>query len=375
MRSLILPLCVGLSAAWAGEGTWQPAVAMAFSRPVWVGAVPGAPGHLVVVEQAGRVWCVADDPRAATGSVMLDVRDRTRSGPRASSEEGLLTLAFHPRFPAVAQVFLWWMPADGVRRTELVRHRMAIAAPFAIDPAGARVIAIDQPYPNHNGAGLAFAADGTLFIGVGDGGSGGDPQNRAQDPQSLLGKILRIDPGDGGAAPYTVPADNPFSASRSHRPEIWAIGVRNPWRIHVASDGRLWAGDVGQNAAEEVSVIPRGGNMGWRAREGFREFKAGESAPGMVDPVVEYPRTQGRSITGGLIYTGTRLPGLRGRYVFGDYASGSIWSIPGDALPGSKPPLRAEASWNGRVSSFGTDGRQELLAVDHVSGRILRLVP
>ncbi len=359
----------------AGDARWEPAVAATFTRPLWVGTIPGDRDHLMVIEQGGRVLRIADAATAAAPSVLLDLAAATRTDAKGYSEEGLLAWAFHPRFAEHGRVFAWWMPSGGQRRTELIELRMAVRAPFVVDPASRRtLLSVPQPYSNHNGGDLAFGPDGMLYIAVGDGGSAGDPKNLAQDPGSLLGKILRLDVAD--PAGVRVPADNPFAGRDGWRREIWALGLRNVWRMAFDADGRLWAADVGQNTVEEIDLIERGGNYGWRAREGFRPFKEAETRPGMIEPVLEYGRQLGTSVTGGFVYAGADLPGLRGRYLFGDWGSGRTWSVAAaSATHGARAPLREEARVDGMISSFGRDQRGEPLAVEYRRGVILRLRP
>ncbi len=365
LRHLVI-LCTAVIPVLAGADL-APATATTFNRPVWVAALPGSPGEWVVAEQGGRVLVVADDAASDRSRTVLDLARRTRTNADGYSEEGLLALAFHPGFTTNGRLFAWWMPRGGARRTVLSEFRCA-TAPFAVlDDAPRDILTVDQPFANHNGGDLRFGPDGMLYIALGDGGGGGDPVKAGQRRDTLLGKILRIDvtPAQG----YGIPADNPFVGRSGMRGEIWAWGLRNPWRMAFGPDGALWCADVGQNAREEVNLIVRGGNYGWNLREGLIAYKDGAKDPSFIDPVCDYPRGEGTSVTGGEVYQGSALPALRGRYVFGDWGSGRIWSV---SATGDR---RLELASAARPSSFGLDGRGELLIADYHAGRILRLIP
>jgi glucose/arabinose dehydrogenase len=237
------------------------------------------------------------------------------------------------------------------------------------------LLEIDQPYQNHDGGQVEFGPDGFLYIGMGDGGSRADPQGNGQNLGTLLGKMLRI---DVNAQPsYTVPPDNPFLHTAGARPEIWAYGMRNPWRFTFDPKGRLIAGDVGQDRFEEVDWIQSGDNQGWNVREAMHCFAPPEgcASAGMTEPLFEYGRDAGNSITGGQVYLGQRIPRLRDRYVFGDYVSGRLWSL---QLP-ERHGARGQGEYLGRFehaySAFARDASGELYALDHTRGLILRLDP
>src|SRR5262245_15171134 len=256
---------------------------LAFRRPVFLCAAPGDDAHVYVVEQAGRIVRVAlEDPRP---EVFLDISARVT---RKDNEEGLLGLAFDPDYGRTGAFYVHYS-ATPPRRSVIARFR-APSGGAAADPASEEVILeIPQPYGNHNGGMLAFGPDGFLYVALGDGGSGGDPHGHGQNLGTLLGSILRIDPR--GGTPYAVPTDNPFVGKAGARPEIWAYGLRNPWRFSFAPDGRLWAGDVGQNRREEIDVIVKGGNYGWKVfegtwRYGLRNVLA--TRGDMIPPVHEY---------------------------------------------------------------------------------------
>lgn len=300
-----------------------------FDQPVDVAFHPGG-GEVHVVEQPGRVVAVTD----LSADVVLDISDLTD----ARGEQGLLGLAFHP---TADLAYVNFTDADGD----------TVVAEFAIDPMTAlfdrasyrEVLTVDQPYSNHNGGQLGFGPDQLLYIGVGDGGSGGDPERNALDLTNRLGKILRIDPVQAGGEPFTVPADNPFVDTPDADPTIWAYGLRNPWRFSFdPRTGDLWIGDVGQGDFEEINHstatdrrdAARGANFGWSAFEGFERFNDDQPADGAVPPLFVYDHSDGRcSVTGGTVARGETVPDLAGWYLFGDYCSGQIWALDPTAPP------------------------------------------
>jgi glucose/arabinose dehydrogenase len=343
-------------------------IADGFDRPLYLTAPAGDP-RLFVVEQGGTIRIVRGGrvlPRP-----FLDLSARLRAG----GEQGLLSMAFHPRYRTNGQFFVNYTDRAGDTRVE--RYRVAAGNPDRGDPASAQlVLKVDQPYPNHNGGHVFFGPDGMLYVGMGDGGSGGDPGNRAQDPQELLGKMLRLDVD--GASPYAIPRDNPFAGRPDRgRPEIWALGLRNPWRSAFdPADGLLYIADVGQNEWEEVHVEPArraGVNYGWNLLEGRHPYRpAGRSAAGMALPAVEYSHRDGCSITGGYVYRGRLAPGLVGHYVFSDYCHGWIRSF---RFRGGRATDLTE--WSGlkagQVMSFGVDAAGELYVMND-RGVLFRLV-
>ncbi|MFO7587019.1 MAG: PQQ-dependent sugar dehydrogenase [Gemmatimonadota bacterium] len=334
-------------------------------NPVQVTA-PAGDDRLFVVEQAGRVRVLRDG--AELDEPFLDISERISSG----GERGLLSLAFHPDFATNGAFFLDFTDPGGDTRVE----RWTVGPdPDRADPASARVIlAIEQPYANHNGGHLLFGPDGMLYVALGDGGSGGDPLGSGQDRGTLLGTILRLDVD--AAEPYAIPADNPFVGHATFRPEIWAWGLRNPWRIAFDPDeGLLYVADVGQNRIEEIDVVPAGEpglNFGWNLMEGSECFTPGCDPSGLVLPVVEYDHSQGCSVTGGLVYRGTRVQAIRGHYFYSDYCEGWLRSFRYE--DGAAVDHRVwEVGSAGNVVSFGTDADGELYVVSR-SG-IFRLDP
>ena len=350
-----------------------------FSKPVHMTPIPDGSGEVAVVEQSGTV--VRFSPRdPSSRRTLLDLRERVST---SGWEEGLLSVAFHPRFSSEKTLFAYYS-ASSPRRSVVARFRVGKDGMVERDAKGSArgevVMEIGQPYGNHNGGQLAFGPDGYLYIGLGDGGSGGDPHGHGQNTTTLLGAILRIDIDrrENGRA-YAIPPDNPFAGSRRQggaRPEIFAYGLRNPWRFSFDSKtGRLFAADVGQNAVEEVNIITRGGNYGWNIREGSRCFRppVGCQQAGLIPPVTEYTHREGRSVTGGFVYRGRALPALQGRYVFGDYVSGTLWSIPADGPGNSRREVLFSTSL--AISAFGLDADREMVVLDHSGGGLYRIDP
>jgi uncharacterized repeat protein (TIGR03806 family) len=355
--------------------------ALAFEQPLFMLQAPDDGSRWFVLEKTGRVRAFDNQAGTAAASVFLDLSGIVNT----ASEGGLLGMAFAPEFATshVAYVSYTRTPPGSDTGMESVVSRFSSAdGGLTLDPTSGQVLlTINQPFANHNGGGIEFGPDGYLYIGMGDGGSGGDPQNNAQNTHNLLGTFLRIDvSGDGD---YSIPPDNPFAgnprcdngAGAASCPEIYAWGLRNPWRFSFDSvTGRLWAGDVGQNAREEINVIKLGGNYGWRNREGFACFDPPVDCPsaGLVDPVLDYPHTDGRSVTGGYVFRGTALSTLQGRYVFGDFVSGRIWVLDADEHGTYGKIEIADTSLS--ISSFGEAHDGTLYVVDF-GGGLYRLQP
>ncbi len=343
----------------------------AIAHPVQMLPAPGGTERVFLVSQPGYIY-VADkvtDMGAATQ--WLDIKARVESGP---NEAGLLGLAFDPAFATNGRFYV-----DYTRRLngqlQTIISRFVVPAP-PLGPPDPRsesiLLIIDQPYDNHNGGQLAFGPDGMLYIGMGDGGSGGDPQNNGQSLAVLLGKILRIDVSS--ATGYRVPPDNPFAGKAGSRGEIWAYGLRNPWRFSFdPMDGTLWAGDVGQDSREEIDIIEKGRNYGWRLMEGTRCFNPTQGCqhPDLVLPVADYDHAEGKSVTGGHRYRGGGMPALYGTYVFADFVSGTVWGlVPGQNGAWTRSTLIEQA---GSVSAFGLDSTGEIYILDWMAGTILKV--
>lgn len=328
---------------------------LSFTRPVDFQTPGDGSNRIFVVEQRGIIRAFERQRDVGTTEVFLDIEDRVRD---QGNEEGLLGLAFHPDFAENGYFFVDYT-ASNPRRSVIARYRADPQDPNrALRDTEEVILEVQQPYGNHNGGQITFGPDGYLYISLGDGGSGGDPQGHGQDPTTLLGALLRIDV-DGGT-PYAIPPDNPFVNDESGRDEVYAYGLRNVWRFSFDEQtGRLWAADVGQNAYEEVNLIENGGNYGWNVMEGFHCFEPSEGCDqsGLVLPVWEYPHDLGRSVTGGFVYRGEDAPSLVGRYLVADYVSGRIWAISHD---GEEADVEELMDTSLAISSFGVDQNQEL---------------
>jgi glucose/arabinose dehydrogenase len=348
-------------------------VAGGFNAPVDLQSAPGDRTRLFVVEQGGRIRIIRGG--AVILAPFLDIADRIASG----GERGLLGLAFHPGYAQNGRFFVNYTDRSG--HTHIAEFRGSPGTDTA-DPASERqILFVTQPFANHNGGGLAFGNDGMLYIGLGDGGSGGDPLGNGQSLATHLGKMLRIDVDR--AVPFAIPPDNPFVGNAAALPAIWAYGLRNPWRFGFdRATGDLYIGDVGQNALEEVDVglaSRRGGeNYGWSIMEGSRCFRPSSGCPtaGLTLPVLDYGRGDGCSITGGVVYRGCRMPGYHGTYFYGDYCTGMIRSF---RLVNGQP--LDQRDWTaalgrdiGNISSFGVDADGEVHIVDH-GGAVYRVQP
>ena len=309
-------------------------------------------GLVYVLEQAGVIHRL-DPAEPERSEIFLDIRARVS---RDRNEEGLLGLAFAPSFGENGRFYVYYSAA-APRRSVLSRFEVGGGG---LGDAGSEavILEVDQPYSNHNGGMIAFGPDGMLYVALGDGGSGGDPLGNGQNLGTLLGSILRIDVGQG--APYVTPADNPFVGRPGARGEIWAYGLRNPWRFSFDREtGELWTGDVGQDSVEEVNVVRRGANYGWNVMEGSSCFRAAScEAGGMEAPVAEYDHRLGCSVTGGYVYRGERLPELQGVYLYADFCTGLIWGLRHDGERVMEQGQIAEAPF--QIASFGEDEAGEV---------------
>lgn len=334
-----------------------------FDRPTELGVYPD--GRFFLADQAGVVVLLWPD--GSDAGTLLDLRGEVLRG---GNEEGLLSVALDPGFPGRPYVYVYYS-ASSPRRTVLTRFDVI---DDRADPSSELVI-LEQPQPfaNHNGGAIRFGPDGMLYLGLGDGGSEGDPSRNGQNLGVLLAKIIRIDVRDASAGqPYLAPPDNPFAGQPGARPEVWAYGVRNPWRMAFDRvDGRLWAGDVGASALEEVNVIERGGNYGWSRMEGSscHTPRSGCNRDGLIAPVAEYSHDDGCSITGGVVYRGREVDGLTGQFLYADFCSGRLWAAPSG---GGEPRVLLGPEPSRRVASFGEDEAGEVYLLVH-GGAVLRL--
>ncbi len=337
---------------------WQPLDIPGLQRPVDL-QVEGS-GRLFVIEKVGRIRIIENDQLIETP--FLDISDRVGSN---GNEQGLLGLAFHPQYQENGRFFMNYTDTRG--DTVIARFQVSSDPNIADPNSEVQLFGYDQPFPNHNGGAMAFGPDGYLYIGSGDGGAAGDPLANAQNTSTLLGKILRVDVDS--AEPYAVPADNPFGN------EIWAYGLRNPWRMSFdRATGDLYVGDVGQGEWEEIDYLPAGSsggiNFGWDHREGAHDYEGG-GPEGMLDPVAEYSHAEGGcSITGGYVYRGS-MPEWNGIYLYGDYCTGFIWGL-----------LQTDGGWQVQrlfdvdvtITSFGQDDAGEIYLISD-NGGIFRLSP
>lgn len=321
-------------------------------------------GRLFVVEQAGTIRIIQNNQLLPTP--FLDIQNRVVSG----GEMGLLSVAFHPAYARNGRFFVNYTTDEGAGLMSVVaEYHVSTTNPNLADPTEFRVLEVAQPFVNHNGGLNLFGPDGNLYIGFGDGGSSGDPLNNSQNLGTLLGKIVRIDVDAG--APYVVPPDNPFRNTSGARPEIWAFGFRNPWRFSFdRCDGRLFLGDVGQDSWEEVDLILKRKNYGWRIMEGAHCFNPPTRCrtAGLELPINEYSHSLGCSVIGGFVYRGRRWPGLTGHYIFGDLC-GPLWAL----TPSGTSWTRTELLQTGLpIVSFGEDELGELYLVDY-NGSVYRI--
>ena len=371
----MLILSLGSSGVDGATGVVLTPVVSGLDSPVFVTSARDGTGRLFVVEQPGRIRVIRNGVLLPTP--FLDISDKLSTG----GERGLLGLAFHPNYKVNGRFYVDFTRAsDGA--TSIYEYHVSSTDPdVATRVNGRRIITIGQPYANHNGGRIAFGRDGYLFIGTGDGGSGGDPGNRAQSLNSLLGKMLRINVnGTVGTRHYRNPATNPY-VGRYGRNEIWSRGLRNPWGWSFDRlTGDLWIGDVGQNRYEEIdrsrvsttsTSRGRSVNYGWRVMEGRHCYRpsSGCSRYRKILPVVEYSHRDGCSVIGGYVYRGAAIPSLAARYIFGDFCSGLIWTVPRTAVAPATKTLLLSTSLN--ITSFGEDEAGELYVLD-VGGTLHR---
>ncbi|MEJ7591059.1 MAG: PQQ-dependent sugar dehydrogenase [Planctomycetaceae bacterium] len=346
-----------------------------FKRPIVVTHAGDGSDRVFVAEQEGIIKVFKNDQEAEEATVFLDIEERCVYADD-KNEEGLLGFAFHPKFKQNGEFFVYYTSTEADLLSKISRFRVSKENPNVADPASEEVILrVPQPFWNHNGGTILFGGDGFLYIALGDGGSGNDPNGNGQNLTTLLGSILRIDiDHKSGGNNYSIPKDNPFvgktvpAGPRGKmipvREEIYAYGLRNVWRMAFDhKTGTLWAGDVGQNLWEEINIIKAGGNYGWNIREAKHWFRPdGNDAdrPDLIDPILEYHHDIGKSITGGSVYRGTRVPELVGKYIYADYVSGLLWALEYDEAAGK---VVANYSLTGDklpVMSFGEDEKGDI---------------
>ena len=378
---LCVKLVLLLSVTGVNEVRFEPThTSLRFAEPVQVVFDGVHDDVMYVVEKKGVIRRVSVKSDATKKPVYLDIK---KSVGERHDEEGLLSLVFHPNFETNGELYVWYT-AHRPRRGVLSKFTKTVDSD-RVDPASEVVLLeVAEPWGNHNGGTVLFGPDGHLYVGIGDGGAANDPYNNGQNKNTLLGKIIRINVNQKMEDRlYAIPTDNPLVGRKRTRGEIWAWGLRNPWRMSFDREtGELWTGDVGQNAWEEIDIVVRGGNYGWNKREGKHEFRGDQSHRSlMIDPVFEYGRRSGGSITGGYVYRGSNIPWLVGRFVYADYMSKRIWNL--------SPPKKGEDKYVARqmatttplaISSFGETPDGEILACGFMSpyastGKIYRLVP
>jgi glucose/arabinose dehydrogenase len=407
IRSFTLACALGACSAAATAQQAEPWVE-GLTKPVDMAQDPTDPSRFFVVQQGGSIRVIESDDLLDAPALTIPASEiNTRNW-----EQGLLGLAFDPGYAENGRLYINYTDEDGDTRITRVTRADKRTFDFATEEL---ILTFEQPWGNHNGGAIRFGPDGMLWIGTGDGGAANDPRNYAQNNNSLLGKMLRVDVSgtpDAGLA-YAIPSDNPFVGNDDYRPEIWATGLRNPWRYEWDPAGNLWIADVGQNRHEEIHLQPAGSkggeNYGWKPMEGQAPFLPGRKPAddpeavsnsehrdaGFEPPLWTYRHHPLGSITGGYVYTGTEVPSLRGRYIYADFMSGRIWSLrlrtdagkdsSADAGPGgfraddvvehtrdfqAAFPLGTELC----IGSFGTDRDGELYILDHKGGRVLKIV-
>ena len=353
----------------------QVFTSLTFSQPTVLKQAPGDSSRWFVGEKSGFIRVFANNPGSSSSSTFLDIS----SVVNASGEGGLLGIAFHPDFPVTPEVFVAYTRTGAPLVSYISRFTSDDNGQTLLAGSEDPILTVLQPQTNHNGGDILFGPDGFLYASFGDGGGGGDPQGNAQNDENLHGSIIRIDVD--GASPYGIPAGNPNAMNSAcfqgyggaPCPEIFAWGLRNPWRISIDEvTGKLWAGDVGQGDWEEIDVIEVGMNYGWNVREGAHCFSPPSGcATTFEDPITEYDRSQGRSVTGGHVYRGSAIADLVGWYVFGDYGSGNIFAIPENSVAGVTPDVLLGTP--NAIVTFAEDTDGELYYADIAVGTIHKL--
>ncbi|WP_158969755.1 sorbosone dehydrogenase family protein [Paraglaciecola sp. L3A3] len=326
--------------------------------------LPDSKQELLIAEKNGGLLLANLEDQSHNTIYTFDVRTK--------SEMGLLGLTLHPDFKSNGYLFVNYNPKEGKRRTRISRFRLTLLEHKGSLDNEKVILEVEQPYGNHNAGQLAFGPDGYLYVGMGDGGSGGDPKGHGQNRQTLLGTMLRLDINTPDNVPYQIPSDNPFINDKGSLDEIWAYGIRNPWRFTFYGDSLILA-DVGQNELEEVNIIHKGKNYGWKIMEGnkcFKDKKQSCDKSQFEPPLLTYGRDDGQSITGGVVYSKGSVKSLVNRYVYADYISGKIWSVNYPSFGDNQ----LEVDTNIFISSFALDNTGELYFTDFATGKIMKVV-
>lgn len=344
---------------------------LSFQQPVDIQSPDDGTNRLFVLSQLGIIHVFENDADVNSSTEFLNISNTVVDG----GERGLLGLAFHPSFSDNGYFFVDYTTGNPLK-TRISRFSVSADDPNKADPNSELVLLeVNQPFSNHNGGQVSFGPDGYLYVAFGDGGSGGDPQNNAQNRGALLGSIIRIDVNESSEnEPYKIPSDNPFAGnSEGYREEIYAYGLRNVWRFSFGKDGQLWAADVGQNLWEEINLIAKGKNYGWRIMEGNHCYNPSSNCDqtGLELPVWEYYHNSngGYSITGGFVYSGLDAAELLGKYIYGDFVTGNIWALSYESGEVSNELIDET---NYAISTFGLDANKELYFADYNSGRIYK---
>jgi glucose/arabinose dehydrogenase len=348
------------SVTWTGWSKEDESGRPTALRPIVLTHAGDGSNRVFVAEQHGVIHVLPNDPAATATKVFLDIRGKVRYNDK-TNEEGFLGLAFHPKYKQTGEFFVFYTPNDGKMTNIVSRFRVSKDDPDRADPGSEEVLLRyeNRPFWNHDGGTVAFGPDGLLYAFHGDGGAANDPFENGQKLSNWFGKILRIDvdakePGK----PYAVPKDNPFVGREDAKPEIFAYGLRNVWRMSFdRATGKMWAADVGQNLFEEINLVTKGGNYGWNRREGLHPFgaKGVGPRPEMTDPIWEYHHDVGKSITGGFVYRGKGVPALAGHYIYGDYVSAKVWALKHDEAAGRVVANRPWAGPGVPILSWGED--------------------
>ncbi|MDB5038393.1 MAG: hypothetical protein JWQ35_1921 [Bacteriovoracaceae bacterium] len=343
-----------------------------FDHPVFLTYAPDSGDRIFVVEQYGTIRVFENKADVSDSKIFLDVSSKVLSpGTGGGNEEGLLGLAFDPEYRTNKTFYIYYI-ANQPERTVVARYHTSVDPNKADAASEEKILEVSQPYSNHKGGMIAFGPDHFLYVGLGDGGSGGDPHHNGQNKNVLLAKILRIDPHPSNGHAYSIPVDNPFVQEEQEvRKEIFAYGLRNPWRFSFDRvNGDLWVGDVGQDAWEEVDLVKSGDNMGWNYYEGTHAYEGTpDSKIKFKNPILEYSHKSGTGfcITGGYVYRGSKMPSLYGAYIYGDYGTGGVWALRYD---GSNVVSNEKIGSASTLASFGEDQSGEIYLISHSEGKI-----